>query len=103
MARNFFSSVICAMKVLFTKSYSDHVIEIGSSTWDPNEISVRIRRNLPNGKFNKAGSPKVPLARLPEIVSAVGILSSVITRKSGLSSSNRDWFAFRHDDRCALL
>ncbi|HTV39268.1 MAG TPA: hypothetical protein VMF08_01725 [Candidatus Sulfotelmatobacter sp.] len=48
----------------------DHSIEIGQSTWDPSEMSVR-RNYHPNGKFSPHGSSEIPIWALKAIIEAV--------------------------------
>ena len=38
-----------------------HSIEVGNSTWDDNEISVRNRYSTVNGGFNPAASSELPI------------------------------------------
>lgn len=38
----------------------NHSIEWGEATWDQQAFSIRNRYNLPNGKYNKAGSGEIP-------------------------------------------
>jgi hypothetical protein len=41
-----------------------HSIELGQSTWDINERSIRSRYETATGGFNRAGSTEVPLEDL---------------------------------------
>ena len=47
----------------------DHSIEIGESTWDPAERSIR-RRYQPGGKFSPHGSSEIPIVDLKIIMEA---------------------------------
>jgi len=40
---------------------TSHSIEIGLSTWDSDEVSIRNRYDLPNGKFSQHNSSEVPI------------------------------------------
>lgn len=48
-----------------------HKIEIGKSTWDEDEISVRNRYPTNDGGFNVAASSELPLDDVVSIVSVV--------------------------------
>lgn len=41
-----------------------HSIEVGGSSWDPDETSIRCRYDLPNGRFSPHQSSEVPLPDL---------------------------------------
>ena len=44
-----------------------HTIEIGWSTWDSDQVSLRNRYDK-NGKFSPRGSSEIPLRDLPELM-----------------------------------
>lgn len=48
-----------------------HLIEIGQSTWDDGEISVRNRYPTANGGYNWNSSSEIPLNDLRPIVEAI--------------------------------
>ena len=41
-----------------------HSIEVGTSTWDPQERSIRCRYDGPTGRFSPHGSSELPLPDL---------------------------------------
>lgn len=50
---------------------SRHSIEIGSSTWDSKEISIRNRYNSKqSGKFSRSGSSELPIEDLVHLMEA---------------------------------
>jgi hypothetical protein len=57
------------MKVEFAKRIDDrHSIEVGWSTWNPDEVSARNRFNQENGQFDTRSSSEIPLSDLSELV-----------------------------------
>lgn len=49
--------------------HPNHRIEIGESSWDKNERSIRWRYDNPNsGKFSPHGSSELPLYALKELI-----------------------------------
>jgi hypothetical protein len=60
------------MLVVHTERIDDnHSIEIGFSSWDPEEISVRNRFNSPDGRFDPHSSSEIPIADIPALVRVV--------------------------------
>ena len=45
-----------------------HSIEVGKSTWDDTETSIRNRYSTANGGFNQAGSSELPIDDVFQIV-----------------------------------
>ena len=45
-----------------------HSVEVGRSTWDDNDRSIRNRYSNANGGFNVRGSSEIPLGDLVELV-----------------------------------
>ena len=45
-----------------------HSIEVGTSTWDPAETSIRSRYDGPTGRFDPHGSSELPLPDLPHLM-----------------------------------
>ena len=57
------------MDVIFTERIDDlHSIEIGWSTWDRNEVSLRNRYNQESGRFDPRSSSEIPIGDLPELM-----------------------------------
>lgn len=60
------------MKVIHREELeSGHSIEIGWSSWNDSELSVRDRYDLPSGKFTPHNSSEVPLKDLAEMYRVV--------------------------------
>jgi hypothetical protein len=45
-----------------------HSIEIGKSTWNSDETSIRNRYDLPNGKFSQHNSSEIPISDLSTMI-----------------------------------
>jgi hypothetical protein len=80
------------MRVIYSERLDEnHSIEIGWSTWDDEEVSIRNRYEGPTGRFSPRGSSEISLSdftqmmrvvleRLPEVVrarEATGVLPDV--------------------------
>ncbi len=46
----------------------DHSIEIGESSWDEGETSIRLRYNGETGRFSPHGSSELPLCYLQPLI-----------------------------------
>lgn len=56
------------MKVVYSERLSEtHSVEIGWSTWDKNQVSLRNRYDK-NGRYSPRASSEVPLSDLPELM-----------------------------------
>ena len=57
----------------------NHSIEVGSSSWDDDDTSIRCRYDGPTGRFSPNGSSEIPLTDLQPImvVAALNNLLSV--------------------------
>ena len=49
-----------------------HSIEVGDSSWDDSETSIRCRYDLPNGRFSPHQSSEVPLHDLQPMLEVAG-------------------------------
>jgi hypothetical protein len=57
------------MQVVYREEMSpSHSIEIGWSTWNPQEVSIRNRYDSPEGHFSNTASSEIPIADLPDIL-----------------------------------
>jgi len=57
------------MKVLLSKPMSPTCsLEIGLSTWDANEMSIRLRFDGDDGRFDPRSSSEIPMLSLVDIV-----------------------------------
>jgi hypothetical protein len=72
------------MDVVFTETIDErHSIEIGWSTWNPNEVSLRSRYNQENGRFDPRSSSEIPLRDLPELMRvALERLPEILERRA---------------------
>jgi hypothetical protein len=52
--------------------YPGHTIEVGSSSWDDDETSIRCRYDLPNGRFSPHQSSELPLHDLRPMLEVAG-------------------------------
>lgn len=60
------------MQVIYKEELgSSHHIEIGWSTWDPEEVSIRDRYDSPDGHFSNTASSEIPIRDLPDLVRIV--------------------------------
>jgi len=50
----------------------DHSIEVGTSSWDEGETSIRSRYDGPTGRFSPHGSSELPLYDLRPILEVAG-------------------------------
>ena len=46
----------------------NHSIEIGWSTWNQQEISIRNRYDSPDGHFSNTASSEIPINDLPDLL-----------------------------------
>lgn len=76
------------MEVLYTERIDDnHSIEIGFSSWNPEEISVRNRFNGPDGRFDPHSSSEIPIEDIPALVRLViERLPEVVGRRAAIQA-----------------
>ena len=58
-----------SLEVVYEEQISpNHRIEIGWSTWDSDEVSIRNRYDSPTGHFSNTASNEIPIRDLPQII-----------------------------------
>jgi hypothetical protein len=56
------------MQVVYREEVGpNHSVEIGWSTWDPEEVSIRDRYDT-NGHFSNTASSEIPIRDLPDLM-----------------------------------
>ncbi|HEX3155385.1 MAG TPA: hypothetical protein VHV32_12210 [Candidatus Angelobacter sp.] len=62
----------------------NHSIEIGWSTWNSEEISIRDRWDSANGHFSNTASSEIPITSLPDLLRvALEQLPVVLATRNG--------------------
>jgi hypothetical protein len=72
------------MQVIYQEEIGqNHRIEIGWSTWNPDEVSIRSRYDSADGRFSNTASSEIPLTDLPHLVRiALQHLPEVLDRRA---------------------
>ena len=57
------------MQVVYREEIGpNHNVEIGWSTWNPQEVSIRNRYDSPAGHFSNTASSEIPINDLPDLL-----------------------------------
>jgi hypothetical protein len=57
------------MQVIYREEIGpNHSIEIGWSTWNAQEVSIRNRYDSPDGHFSNTASSEIPIGDLPDLL-----------------------------------